>query len=69
MKNMKNFLINIFTSADNSTFSMSKLIGFFGGFSMIAQFIRVSSVDFQGFAIGLAALIGAFALKSATDAK
>lgn len=66
---MKEFLLNIFTSADNSTFSMSKLIGFTGTCAMIFEFIKVASVDFQGFGIALASLIGAFAVKSYTDTK
>jgi hypothetical protein len=66
---MKELLMNIFTSADNSTYSMSKIIGFLGSMAIIGQFIRVGSVDFQGFAIGLAALITAFAVKAATDPK
>jgi hypothetical protein len=48
---------------------MSKLIGFTGACAMIFEFLKVASVDFQGFGIALASLIGAFAVKSYTDTK
>lgn len=64
---MKQYLLNIFTSRDNETFSMSKLIGFMAAVTLIGEFIRMSSVDFQGFGVAIAALLAAFAAKSVTD--
>lgn len=66
---LREFMRNIFTSRDNATYSMSKLIGFFGACAMVIQFIRAGSVDFQGLGIGLASLIAAFAAKAFTDTK
>lgn len=64
---MKNFLKNIFTSADNATYSASKLIGIAGGLALIGEFLRVQSVDWQGFGIGLATIIAALAAKNLAD--
>ena len=64
---MKYYLKNIFTSADNTTFSASKLIGVTGGLTMIGEFIRVQSVDWQGFGIGISTIIAALAAKAYTD--
>lgn len=66
---MKKFIKDIMTSQDGESFSMSKLIGLVGSFAMIVQFIRVGSVDFQGFGIGISTLIAAFAAKAYTDSK
>ena len=63
------YLIDIFTSADNASFSMSKLIVFVGGLSMCGEFVYKGSVDFQGFAIGIASIVGALAVKTYTDKK
>jgi hypothetical protein len=57
------FLKNIFTARDNLSFSLSKLIGVGGSAAMIFNFLKSGSVDFQGFAIGLGALISALAVK------
>lgn len=66
---MIKFLNDIFTSRDNATFSMSKLIGSTAGVAMVYEFIRMSSVDFQGFGIGASTLIAALAAKAYTDTK
>ena len=63
------FLKDIFTSRDNSTYSMSKIIGVAGATAMVIQFIRAGSIDFQGFGIGLSTLIAALAAKAFTDKK
>lgn len=60
-------LKDIFTSKDNQTFSMSKLAAFAAVFAMIYQFIKMSSIDFQGFGVAVSALIAALAAKSFTD--
>lgn len=63
------FVKDIFTSADNSTYSMSKIIGAAGATAMVVQFIRAGSVDFQGLGIALSTLITALAAKAFTDKK
>jgi hypothetical protein len=57
------FLKNIFTARDNSTFSLSKLIAIGGACAMIGEFLYKGSVDFQGLGIGLTGLIGSLAAK------
>lgn len=57
------FIKNIFTGRDNSSYSLSKLIGVAGSCAMVVNFIRVGSVDFQGLGIGLSTLIAALAAK------
>ena len=64
---MKTILKNWFTSRDGTSFSLTKLIGSFAGIALVIQFVRTGSVDFQGFAIGVSALIGALAVKYAVD--
>ena len=64
---MKDFIKNIFTSNDNATFSASKLIGVLGGLTMIGEFLRTQSVDWQGLGIGLATIIAALAAKNLAD--
>ncbi len=58
---------NIFTGRDNSTFSLTKLIATLAALAMVCNFIRAVSVDFQGFGIGIAAMIAALAAKYATE--
>ena len=65
---MRTLIKHWFTSRDGVSFSLTKLIGFFAGAALIVQFIRAGSVDFQGFAIGISALIAALAVKYAVDA-
>lgn len=66
---MGDFIKNILTSADNSTYSMSKIIGLIGSMAMISDFVKAESIDFQGLGIGLATIIAAFAAKAMTDTK
>ena len=56
-------LKHIFTARDNATFSLSKLIGTFGTFAMVYNFVKIGSVDFQGFGIGISTLVAALAAK------
>jgi len=61
------YIHNILTGRDNSTFSLTKLIATLAALAMIYNFIRAVSVDFQGFGIGIAAMIAALAAKYATE--
>lgn len=66
---IKKYLSNILTAKDNATFSLTKLIGLSGFGSMVYEFIARASVDFIGFAGGVAAIIAALAAKHATEDK
>ncbi len=66
---MKNFLSHIFTSADNETFSMSKVLAFAAGMAMVYNFIKQDVTDIQGFGTAIALVIGALAAKTFTDVK
>jgi len=61
------YLLHIFTARDNTTFSLTKLLAMLAGLAMVCNFIRAVSVDFQGFGIGIAAMIAALAAKYATE--
>lgn len=60
---MIKYLHHIFTSRDNSSYSLSKLIGMAGSCAMVFNFVKVGSIDFQGLGIGLSTLIAALAAK------
>ena len=66
---MFDYLKHILTGRDNSTFSLSKLIGIAGGAAMIAQFLGSGSVDFQGFGIGVSTIMAALAAKYFVEGK
>ena len=63
------YIVDVLTSRDNVTFSMSKLIALMGTGAMVGEFIYIKSADFQGLGIALTALIGSLAAKSFVDAK
>ena len=66
---MKTFLNHIFTSADNETFSMSKVIAFAAGMAMVYNFIKQDVTDIQGFGTAIALVIASLAAKTFTDVK
>lgn len=66
---MKTFLFHIFTSADNETFSMSKVIAFVAVATLAYNSILNGIADVQGYGIAVAAIIGALAAKTFTDVK
>jgi hypothetical protein len=66
---MRQFINNIFTARDNVTFSMTKLLGMSGGFSMVWKFIQAPSPDYQAFGLGLAGIMAALAAKYYTEGK
>lgn len=61
------YLKNIFTARDNETFSLTKLIAALAALVMMCNFIRTLSVDFQGFGIGISAMVAAMAMKYAVE--
>lgn len=61
------YIQHILTGRDNATFSLTKLLAVMAALAMICNFIRAVSVDFQGFGIGIAAMIAALAAKYATE--
>jgi hypothetical protein len=63
------YITDLFTCADNKTWSMSKLLVFVGAVTMCGEFAYKGSVDFQGFAIGIAAIVAALAAKTYVDPK
>ena len=66
---MKTFLNHIFTSADNETFSMSKLIAFISVATLAYHSVMNGITDVQGYGIAVAAIIGALAAKTFVDPK
>jgi len=66
---MRTYLQHIFTSADNETFSMSKLIAFIAAIALCVNFVRLDSTDASGFGLAVAGLIAALAAKTFTDVK
>lgn len=63
----KTFLTHIFTGNDNESFSLAKLLAVIAGLSASYNFVHSGSVDFQGFGIGTASIIGALAVKYAVE--
>jgi hypothetical protein len=61
------FLKNIFTGADNQTFSMAKIVAIGGAATMIYNFWHTASSDFQGFGIGICTIIAAMAAKTMSE--
>lgn len=60
---MNNFFKNVLTARDNISFSLTKLVGISAAVAMVVNFIRLGSVDFDGFGVGMAALMAALAAK------
>lgn len=61
------FLKNWFTEADNATFCIVRALGGTAGVAMIYKFIESPASDYQGFAVGIAAICAAVALKNASE--
>ena len=66
---MKEFMKNIFTSKDNVSYSLSKLLSISGGAAMVFNFVKTGSIDFQGFGTGISLLIAALAAKYYVEGK
>lgn len=58
-----------FTEADNVTFCIVRAIGGTASVTMIGKFIAAGAADFQGFAVGIASICAAVALKNSTEQK
>lgn len=66
---MRAIIKDWFTSRNGADFSMSKLIASLAGFALIVQFVRMESVDWQGFGVAIAAIIASLAAKYHFDDK
>lgn len=62
-------IIDWLTARDNTSFSLTKLIGICTIAVMLVQFVRLGSVDFQGLSIGVAAMMAALAAKYYVEGK
>lgn len=65
---MTEFFKHILTSSDNQTFSFSKIVVALPAAAVgIYKFAAMPTPDFSAFGMFVAAIIGALALKAATD--
>jgi hypothetical protein len=60
---LKQFIIDLLTARNGTDYSLTKIMGIFAGITMIIRFWQLPTPDFQGFAIGMAAIMGALAAK------
>ena len=58
-----------FTARNGLDFSLTKLISIATAVVMMVQFIRIGSVDFQGFGIAIGAIVAALAAKYHVEEK
>jgi len=56
-------LSKVFKARNGIDYSLSKGVALAGGVAMVCNFVSVTSVDFQGFGIGLGSIIAALAAK------
>ena len=63
MDKLKEILEHWMTGRDGISYSLTKLIGLSAGATMIYQFAMLDSKDWQGFGIGITAIMGAMAVK------
>ena len=66
---MFNVLKDWLTSRNRVDFSLTKLISIATAIVMIVQFVRMGSVDFQGFGIAIGAIVAALAAKYHVEGK
>ncbi len=64
---MSEFFNHIFTARDGLSYSLTKLVGIAGAVAMVYNFVSKGSTDFNGFGIGIAALMAALAVKYAVE--
>lgn len=64
---MLKFLTDCFTERDGTSWCMGRSIGFLAFAEMMYKFFQSSSVDFQGFAIGVSSIIAAVAAKNFSE--
>jgi hypothetical protein len=58
-----NIIKDWFTARNGIDWSLTKLVGIAASLAMVANFLRTSSVDFQGFGTGISLLMAALAAK------
>ena len=61
---MVEFLKHILTCSDNTTWSMSKLVALGTALTMNYNFVAGAGHDYQGYALGVAAIIASLAAKT-----
>ena len=57
------FLVDLLTARNGVDYSLTKLMGISAGITMIVKFWQLPTPDFQGFAIGISAIMAALAAK------
>ena len=62
-----NFIKNLFTERDGVSWCIGRVMGAAAIIEMMVKFSDVNHVDYQGFAIGVAALIAAIAAKNLSE--
>lgn len=60
---MLTYFKDLFTARNGVDYSLTKAVGIAGGIAMVVNFIRVESVDFSGFGIGISTIMAALAAK------
>ena len=61
------FITDLFTERDGTSFCIGRVLGAAAIVEMMVKFADVAHVDYQGFAIGVAALIAALAAKNYSE--
>jgi len=61
------FLQDLFTERDGVSFCIGRVLGGAAIIEMMVKFADINHVDYQSFAIGVAALIGALAAKNYSE--
>ena len=62
-----NFIKQLFTERDGVNWCIGRVLGGAAIIEMMVKFADVSHVDYQGFAVGVAALIAAIAAKNYSE--
>lgn len=66
---MLTVLKNWLTETDNATFCIVRALGTCAGVIMLYKFVDSATADYQSFAVGIAAIMAAIALKNSTESK
>jgi hypothetical protein len=54
---------HLLTARDNKTYSLTKLVAVVAAMAMVRNFVVTDSVDFNGFGLGIGAMIASMAAK------
>jgi len=57
------FFLDALTARNGADYSLTKMLGISAGITMTVRFWQLPTPDFQGFAIGIAAIMAALAAK------